>query len=191
MIHVYGVAAHICVMTGGGIGVVVVIVVVILIIVVVGVVVGVVVIVVVSVVISAAVIASVPCAVTVVGAAVVVDGTTMPIAVPTAVSPSITTAHHGADSQAGTEGENSGGDQGTGAVTRGHIRIAVHDSGVVFGNVDDLGIGGLDNDGLGCLLYHRDLWAGLEIACLLGLGAKGLDRGHYVGLLVVVGLAER
>ena len=117
-----------------------------------------------------------------VGIVVVVD-------VDVAVVPVAVIGDNGADRHAGPEGEQ----RGISWIISVHVggRRRIDDGWVVLRDVDDLGVGGLDNDGLRRLLNHRDLWAGLQIACCLGLGAEGLHGLHYVGLLVVVCLAKR
>ena len=121
------------------------------------VVVVVVVVVIAVVVISAAVIAPMPGAVTVIGSAVIIDCAPMPVAIPGAVSPTI--AHHCSDSQSGAEGEDSCGDHRSGTVSGSYVWIAVHNSWVVFRNIDDLRVCGLDNDGLRRLLNDGNLCA--------------------------------
>jgi hypothetical protein len=70
---------------------------------------------------------------------------------------------------------------------------AVHDSGVIAGNVDDLWIGLFDDDYVFafdnlCLDFH--LLARLQVPLIFGLRAHSLHSLHYVGLLGKESVAE-
>ena len=80
----------------------------------------------------------------------------------------------------------------TGATYRGdHVRRAIDNRGVVLRNVHNLWIGGLNDNHLRRLLHHFNLRTGLQVALCFGLRAQSLNRGHDVGLLIVIGLSQR
>src|ERR1035441_8657240 len=142
-------------------------------------------------VVAVVVVAAVPGIVSVIRRAVIVGAAVVPVAVPTAVSPAATTtAHHGTHGHAGSERKQAGGDHIGGAVTGNDIRRPVDDSRVVLRNINNLRIGRLNDDSLRRLLHHRNLRTRLEISGGLGLRAQGLYRGHHVGSLIVIILAQ-
>src|SRR5580704_9633089 len=143
-------------------------------------------------VIATVVVPAVPGRIAVVRTAVIDHGGAVPPTVPTAVSPAATSAaHQCSDSDPGAEANDSGSGHVSRAVPGSHIRRAVNYRGVVLGNVNDLRVGWLNDDRLWRLLHHGDLRAGLEIASCFSLRAQSLDRGHYLGLLVVICLSQR
>lgn len=146
-------------------------------------------------VVAAIVIATVPTSVSIVGSAVIDNCGAVPSAVPAAISPTTaTTGHHGAHSDSSTESDNSSSRDITRGVCRSHITwnhvgVAVHDGWIVLRYVDNLRIGWLNDDGLWRLLHHSNLGTGFEISFLFGLSTQGLNRGHDLRLLIVVGLS--
>jgi hypothetical protein len=107
------------------------------------------VIVVVATVIAAVVITAVPSRIAVVCPAVINDSGTVPAAVPTAVSPTATSAtHHGPDRDPSAESDYAGGGDIASAIPRSHIGCAIYYCRVVLGNIDHLGIGRLNDDDL-------------------------------------------
>ena len=163
-IDVHRVSAHILV-----VGVATVVIVVVISVVVVGVVVAI------AVMVATVIVSTVPGRISVIASAVINDRGTVPATVPTAISPSATSAaHHRADRNSSTERKQTGryhiacGIYG-GNVTWDHIGIAINHRGVVLRNIDDLRIGRLNHDRLRRLLHDCDLRAGLEIALLFSL----------------------
>ena len=126
-----------------------------------GVVIGVVV--TIAIVVAAVVVAAVPGRITVVSSAVINDRRAMPAAVPTAVSPSATSAaHHRSDRDSSTERKHAGRNHVAGGVygsnvAGNHVGIAVNHRGVVLRNVNNLRVGRLNDDRLRRLLHDRDL----------------------------------
>src|SRR5580658_8275899 len=100
-----------------------------------------------------------PCAVPVVGAAVIDHCGAVPSTVPTAVSPGVRAAgHHGPDSNANSKGHDCGtGGRRDVNVCWNHVGIAIDHGGVVHGNVNHLRIHRLNHDHLRRLLHHGEL----------------------------------
>src|SRR5271168_4532960 len=135
---------------------------------------------------AGAIVAAMPGIVAVVGRAMVNRSAAVPIALPTAISPAAATAaHHRSNCQSNAEGKHTCGHQISGAIAGNDIGSAVDNGWIVLRDIDNLGVGWLDNDGLRRLLDNGDLRTRVQIAGGLGLRAQGLDRGHDVSLLVV------
>ncbi len=115
----------------------------------------------------------------------------MPVAVPVAVAPSATTvAHHRADCDSRSEGEQAGRDCSCRAVPRRLNRGSVNNRRVVLRHIHNLRICRLNHDRLRRLLHDRNLRARLQIARGLRLRAQSLDRSHHVGSLQVIRLSQ-
>src|ERR1700733_3766396 len=156
-VDIHRISAHVFVV---GVTAVLIIVVGVRVVIVVVVVVVIVVVVAVAVVIAAVIVATVPSRISVVRPTVINDCGTVPSTVPTAVSPAAApAAHHGTDSDSGAEANNARGNHGARGVgvCRDYVRVAIDDRRVIFRDVDNLGICGLDDNHLWRLLYHRNL----------------------------------
>lgn len=144
------------------------------------------------VVVAVAVVAAMPGCVAVIGSAVVVGASAIPVAMPRAIPPPATpAAHHGAHGDACSERQKARRNKIRRAIAGSRDSRPIDDRGVVLRNVYDLRIGRFNNDGLWRLLNHGDLRAGLEIASRLGFGAQGLNGAHHICLLIVVRLSQR
>ena len=123
---------------------------------------------------------------------VIVNGVVaVPIESPTRPAPTVsskkTDAKRGAEGEIGTAKPNSG----IGIPTRpSNDWATVNGPWIVGGNVNDFRIGGLNGDGR-VLVGDGLLRSGLEISRFLRAAAHDLNGVHHVGLLVVVGIAER
>src|SRR5579863_7387874 len=116
-------------------------------------------------VVATVVITTVPRGIPVVRPAVIDHRRAVPATIPTAVSPAAApTAHQCADGDPSAEPDDASCGHVSRAVPRSYIRRSVNYRGVVFRDVDDLRVRGLNNDRLWGLLHHGDLGAGLEIA---------------------------
>src|SRR5271163_4534681 len=140
---------------------------------------------------TGAIVTAMPSGVPVVGPAMINRGAAVPIAIPTAISPAAaTTAHHRSHCHSNAEGKHTRGYQVSGAIAGNDIGSAVNHGWVVLWDIDNLGVGWLNDDGLRRLLDNGDLRTRVQIAGGLGFRAQGLDRRHDVGLLVVVILTQ-
>src|SRR5215471_6285355 len=142
-VHVYRIPAHVSVIGIAAVSVVVTVV---------GMVVGIVV--AVAVVIATVVVAAVPGGISVVPTAVVHNSSAVPATIPTAVAPGAApTAHHRAHRDSGTESNDARsrhvarGIRGS-YIPRNDIRRSVNQGGVVLRNVNNLWIGGLNDNHL-------------------------------------------
>ena len=142
-VHVHSVPAYVLVVGVAGVSVVVVVVVMVVRIVVT-----------VAVVIATVVVAAMPSGISVVPTAVVHNSSAVPATIPTAVAPGAApTAHHRAHRDSGTESNDARsrhvarGIRGS-YIPRNDIRRSVNHGGVILRNVDNLRIGGLNNNDL-------------------------------------------
>lgn len=123
-------------------------------------------------VIATVIVSAVPSGIAVIGSTVIDDRGAVPTTVPAAVSPTATAvAHHRAHRDPSSKPDYACGHHRARGICRRHIGIPIHYGGVVFGNVDYLRVGRLNDDGLRRLLHHGDLRTGLKIALGLGLRA--------------------
>src|SRR5271157_5276136 len=114
---------------------------------------------------TGAVVTAMPGSISVIRGAMVVGAATVPVAVPTAVSPTAAaSAHHRADRYPGTECQQTRRYHRGSAVVGNNVRRAVHHRRVVLRYINHLRVGRLNDNGLRRLLHDRDLRTRLEIS---------------------------
>ena len=146
----------------------------------------------VAIMVAAVIVTAVPGGISVEVIVVVDHRAAVPVTIPGIPSPSAATAaRKRTEGDSSAEPDHAGGRHISRGVSRGDVGIAIDYCRIVFRNIYDLRVRGLDDDGLRRLLYHRDLGSRLEIARSLGFGAQRLNGRHHLRRLVVIGLSQR
>src|SRR4051794_20495323 len=146
----------------------------------------------VTVVIVAIVVTTVPRGVSVEAIVAIDNRSAAPVTIPGVPAPTTTTAAgKSTKGHSSTEADHACGRHISRCVSGGNVWRTVNYRGIVFGDIDDLRIRGLNDDRFRCLLYDGHLRCRFEVARSPGLRTQSLDRCHHFRRLVVIGLSQR